>query len=362
MANGQRRENLPGFGASALGGFTTQLAEALKQRREQQSRVSELLLGSRLKREEQALDPEFQAKQEALRAIQELTPLPSVGTSSQASPEARSRLQELFQERMQKRLEKRANLSEMFGLTPKRQPTTAETMAEWQLLQNPPVLPAPESLPSVTSTERLLIPTKVVPGQALAETGIRAIGRNIRVRETARSLTRSYQAKTATAARAFGDSANIAIKEREFMQQSFPQDSDTYEGRLVLEKSVLDFFDSKEQDLSNLASQPVPQTLAGFSRAGARYVADPAITAQRKGALEDLRKLRQARIQYTQMFEEANRDLPPIGAIPRRQAEQGQERQPATNARTGQLIQRGGQQWRVVGRDTDGELLVEPAQ
>ena len=97
------------------------------------------------------------------------------------------------------------------------------------------------------------------------------------------------------------------------MQQSFPQDGDTFERRNILEQSVIQFFDDKERDLTHIANQSAPQILVGYSKTGPRYQADPAIMAQRKGALEDLRKLRQARIQYTQMFEESNRLMPPIG-------------------------------------------------
>jgi len=132
----QRRQVLDtGVGVSALQSFVTQFAAAQQERRSQKQKVSEMLLGSQLKREEQAIDPEFQAKQEALRAIQELAPLPSLRVSPQAPSEARGRLQELFQGRMRERLGERAKLSELFGLAPKRQPTLAETAAEFQALQ-----------------------------------------------------------------------------------------------------------------------------------------------------------------------------------------------------------------------------------
>lgn len=116
------------------GGFTG-FNEELARRREQQARLQELLLQGRLRREDQAADPEFQAKQTALQAIQQITPLPEARVSATASPEEASTLQALLRSRMTERLGERARLSEMFGLAPKRQPTLAETMAELHALQ-----------------------------------------------------------------------------------------------------------------------------------------------------------------------------------------------------------------------------------
>lgn len=123
--------------ARVQAGFTggaTGILESLKQRREGGQRIQELLLAGRLRREEQAADPEFQAKQAALQAIEELTPFPQALSSANAPPEKRNRLQELFRGRMTERLGERAKLSEMFGLVPRRQPTAAETIAELQTI------------------------------------------------------------------------------------------------------------------------------------------------------------------------------------------------------------------------------------
>jgi len=156
----------------------------------------------------------------------------------------------------------------------------------------------------------------LVPGQALFESGKRALGRGLRMRETQRALTKSYAAKTAQAARGFGDTANIAVVEREMMQSSFPQDGDTQEGRTVMEDSLLGgtgFFDIKEAELVKQIEQTAPMILKGISKSGPRFEADPAILAQKRQAATDLARLRQTRILYQQMFDEAREKMPPIG-------------------------------------------------
>lgn len=121
----------------ALGTFLADFRESQRERQKQQQRVQELLLAGQLRRQEQENDPEFQAKRSALQAIEQATPFPQARLSASARPEDASRLQELFRGRMTERLGERAKLSEMFGLAPKHQPTTAETMAELQMLLNP---------------------------------------------------------------------------------------------------------------------------------------------------------------------------------------------------------------------------------
>lgn len=135
MAEGQRRRVLDtGVGGSALAGFAEALMESRRRREDRQARLQELILAGKLSREEKAADPEFQAKQTALHAINQAAPLPELRMNQGAPPEAASRLQDLFRNRMTERLGERAKLSEMFGLAPKRQPTPAETMAELKML------------------------------------------------------------------------------------------------------------------------------------------------------------------------------------------------------------------------------------
>ena len=157
----------------------------------------------------------------------------------------------------------------------------------------------------------------LAPGQALLESGKRAVGRGLRMRETQRALMKSYAAKTAQAARGFGDTANIAVAEREMMQGSFPQDGDTLEGRTVMEDSLLGsqgFFISKEAQLLKQIQQPAPMVLKGMSKSGPRFEADPAILAQQRQAATDLARLQQTKVLYQQMFDEAREKMPPIGA------------------------------------------------
>lgn len=160
------------------------------------------------------------------------------------------------------------------------------------------------------------VPQPLVPGQALLESGRRALGRGLRMRETQRALMKSYAAKTAQAARGFGDTANIAVAEREMMQSSFPQDGDTVEGRTVLKESLLGpdgFFNSKEAQLLKQIQQPAPMMLKGVSKSGPRFEADPTILAQKRQAATDLARLQQTKVLYQQMFDEADQKMPPIG-------------------------------------------------
>lgn len=167
------------------------------------------------------------------------------------------------------------------------------------------------------STESMLQKEPVLPGQVLIESGLRTLGRKARMRETQKSLEGSYAAKTAQAARGFGDTANVAVEERKMMGESFPKDGDSYEGRLAMEDSLLGpngFFNKKEPELEKLMNQQVPMIILGVSKNGPRYGPDPAILAQKKQAATDLARLKQTRTLYEQMYEEANRKMPPIGA------------------------------------------------
>lgn len=172
---------------------------------------------------------------------------------------------------------------------------------------------------SPISTERLLEPTKLeYPGQVLVESGKRAIGRMVRERETPRALEASYKAKTAQAARGFGDTANIAAVERKMMEESFPKDGDSYEGRITLERSLFDpqsgFFPMKKSMLQQILSQSTPMVPSSLSGGKVSLRADPAIEAAKRQAATDLSRLQQTEVLYRQMFEEANRKMPPIGA------------------------------------------------
>ncbi len=75
----QRRGSVdPGVGASALQGFVTQLASAQQEQQKRRQAVAELVLGSRLKREEEAANPENLIKalglQQALAAGRTVEP------------------------------------------------------------------------------------------------------------------------------------------------------------------------------------------------------------------------------------------------------------------------------------------------
>ena len=176
--------------ARVQAGFTggaTGILESLKQRREGGQRIQELLLAGRLRREEQAADPEFQAKQAALQAIEELTPFPQALSSANAPPEKRNRLQELFRGRMTERLGERAKLSEMFGLVPRRQPTAAETIAEFKLLQENLGQDQQQLEPGVSGTGKAILrPTAEAEGQRQAT--IRAATKRAEI-ETEQAVT-----------------------------------------------------------------------------------------------------------------------------------------------------------------------------
>ena len=169
-----------------------------------------------------------------------------------------------------------------------------------------------------TPTTPLQEPTEdLLPGQALLESGIRSAGRGLRMRETQRALMNSYSAKTAQAARGFGDTANVAVEERKMLAGSFPQDGDTVEGRKTLRESLLGttgFFNTKEAELLKQIQQPAPQILKGVSKSGPRFEVDPTIMAQKRQAATDLARLQQTKILYQQMFDEADAKMPPIGA------------------------------------------------
>ena len=168
-----------------------------------------------------------------------------------------------------------------------------------------------------TSTARAYDPTSTYPGQIFLESLLRKAGKGLRLRETARALEASYGAKTAQAARGFGDTANVAVEERKMMQESFPKDENSYEGRDTLEASLLlpgGFFDDKEKMLNEIINKPTPLMMKGVSKSGPRYETDPTILADKRQAITDLSRLRQTRQLYKQMYEEANQKMPPIGA------------------------------------------------
>ena len=171
--------------------------------------------------------------------------------------------------------------------------------------------------PTKTSTETQLEPTDLKFGQVGSERVGRWAGRKIGERETERGLEASYSAKTAQAAKGFGDTANIAVEERKMILDSFPRDGDSYESRLTIEQSMLGpegFFESKEKLLTEIINKPTPQILLGMSKNGPRYGVDPTVLAEKKQAVTDLSRLKQTRVLYEQMYEEANKKMPPIGS------------------------------------------------
>ncbi|UOF78268.1 hypothetical protein [Caudoviricetes sp.] len=164
-------------------------------------------------------------------------------------------------------------------------------------------------VPELSSTESMLKKVPLLPGQALLESVGRKTGQLTRMREVPKGLEESYKARTAAAATGLGDTANIAVAEREMMQQSFPQDGDTYESRLTKEQSIDNFIANKIELLDKIVDAKVPMIASGR-----RLIPDPTYQALKKQALIDRKKLGQAQVMYKEMFKEANKKMPPIGA------------------------------------------------
>lgn len=202
------------------------------------------------------------------------------------------------------------------GMVPGVDPATGQPQptAQRGAAATPGQSPAAATAPPKTMTEQYLSPTEVMPGQVALESVGRTLGRKGRLRETATGLEESYSSKTASAAKGFSDTGNIAVAEREMMSNSFPKDNDSFEGRVTKERSINDFFEKKEAHLLEILARPIPQIMKGVSRHGPRYEADPSALAARKSAQQDLDHLRATRVQYQQMYEEAAQKMPPIGA------------------------------------------------
>lgn len=164
-------------------------------------------------------------------------------------------------------------------------------------------------------TDQQLSPTPLKPGEALFETAKRAVGRMTKEREVQSGLQDVYAARTAQAAKGFGDTANIAVAEREMLQSSFPQDGETYDRRLTKEQSLNQTFTTIRQRLQGVLAKPDQQTLAGYSKSGPRFELDKTIQSQKKQAANDLQRLDQTEALYQQMYQEAAKKMPPIGSV-----------------------------------------------
>ena len=158
------------------------------------------------------------------------------------------------------------------------------------------------------------VSSSLYPGQVPLETGSRYLQRVIGMRETPKALMESYSAKTAAAAKGFGDTGNVAVEERKMIGTSFPKDGESAQARQTRRNSLNAFFDQKEAFLQGLINKPTEQMVVGFSgRSGIRTQADPAVMAARKQASLDLQRMQQTRVLYNQMYDEADRLMPAIG-------------------------------------------------
>ena len=303
--------------AGLVSGVGEETQRQRKSQEEQQAKIQQLVMEQRLK---QQFDPEVQAKQRAMALVAQLVqPAPELRLRPDAPTAGANRLKAEFAQRQGSRTQAQSELDLMqqAGLLPQRTMSPTEMLLALRgnesgassLPTSPsPSLTPPEPTAPVTSTPSL------PAGQIPVERASRAIGRLLGVRETPKALMESYAAKTATAARGLGDTANIAVEERKMMADSFPRDGESQEARNRREQSLMAFFDQKESLLQELANQPLPQILKGTSRFGPRYEVDPAAISARREAVKDLQKLRQTRLLYQQMYKEANQLMPAIGS------------------------------------------------
>ena len=248
-------------------------------------------------------DPEVQAKNRIL-ALSREDAQPQYGRDVIGPPTMQAADQGARREREMKWLQ---------YLVPQRPPGLAETIAMMQTLNQPGgTAPSPNPAPAspVSPPPK---PPQQFPGRIPLERAGRAVSRAIGIRETPKALMESYSAKTAAAAKGFGDTANIAVEERKMVTTSFPRDGESAEARQARKQSLDDFFTQKIELMQQTLHQPTPQILKGYSRSGPRYEVDSSIVAAKRQAAQDLSRLKQTQVLYDQMYAEADRLMPAIG-------------------------------------------------
>ena len=147
----------------------------------------------------------------------------------------------------------------------------------------------------------------------------RAVGRGVGARELQRGITQSLQARATPALKALGEVGVLTDQDiQRILGGGFASDSDTVESRFAKRRGMMATFEEKEKILTNVLNQPlVPQLQSfGSGRGGGnvRYAYPPEQVAARKKAQDQLIQLRQAKGLMDQIFNEADRDMPAIGA------------------------------------------------
>lgn len=144
----------------------------------------------------------------------------------------------------------------------------------------------------------------------------REAGRGTGFRETQRGITQSLQARATPALKALGEVGVLTDQDvARILGGGFASDSDTVESRFQKRRGMTATFDEKEKVLMNVLNQASsPQVSSIGGRSGGRLILDPAMQAAKKKAQQDLIQLRQARGIMDQIFNEADSQMPAIGA------------------------------------------------